>query len=71
MKPVARKRLGWALFALFALSMVMGTGPGVLLVNRPQPLLGLPALCTWGLFWYLVQAGVVVVAYRWLWRDRA
>ena len=69
MRIAGRRRLGWVLSGLFALSMLMGAGPGVLLVNRPEPLLGLPALCTWGLCWYLVQAAVAVLAYRYLWHD--
>ncbi len=69
MKPESRKRLGLVLAAVFALSMIMGTGPGVLLVNTPQPWLGLPSVCTWGILWYLVQAAVAVLAYLYLWRD--
>ena len=69
MKPESRKRLGLVLAAVFALSMIMGTGPGVLLVNTPKPWLGLPSVCTWGILWYLVQAAVAVVAYLFLWRD--
>ena len=69
MKPESRKRLGLALAAVFALSMIMGTGPGVLLVNTPKPWLGLPSICTWGILWYLVQAVVAVLAYLFIWRD--
>ena len=48
---------------------IMGAGPGVLLVNTPEPWLGLPSLCTWGLFWYSIQALTAVSAYLFVWRD--
>ncbi len=64
-----RKRLAQILAALFIVSMIMGAGPGVLLVNTPEPWFGLPSLCTWGLIWYAVQAIVAVAAYLFVWRD--
>ncbi len=69
MNPTSRKRLAQVLAAVFVLSMIMGAGPGVLLVNTPEPWLGLPSVCTWGLFWYSVQAVVAVCAYLFVWRD--
>ena len=69
MKPTSRKRFALVLAAVFVLSMIMGAGPGVLLVNTPEPWLGLPSLCTWGLIWYSVQAIVAVSAYLFVWRD--
>ena len=69
MKPTSRKRLALVLAAVFVLSMIMGAGPGVLLVNTPQPWLGLPSLCTWGLIWYSVQAITAICAYLFVWRD--
>ncbi len=64
-----RRPLGLFLGLLFALAMIMGVGPGVLLVNRPDTLLGLPIVYTWGLFWYAVHIVIVVMAYRFLWRE--
>ena len=52
---------------MFALALFMGPGPGMYLVNRPEPLLGLPAIYTWGLIWYVVEVGVVVLAYLFVW----
>lgn len=69
MSPTSRKRLARVLAAIFVLSMIMGAGPGVLLVNTPQPWFGLPSLCTWGLIWYAVQATVAISAYLFVWRD--
>ena len=59
--PTKRWRwLGLVLFLLFALAMFMGPGPGLRLVN-PEP-------NAWGLFWYCIQAAVVVTASLTLWK---
>ena len=70
-----RQRLGLVLFLVFALAMVMGPGPGLHLVN-PEPattgegllFLGLPVSYAWGLFWYGVQAAVVLTACLTIWK---
>lgn len=69
-----RKRLTIALSIIFALAIVMGAGPGMYLVNpdvdAPDAaftFLGMPIIYAWIAFWFLVQAGVVVVAYYGLW----
>ena len=48
--------------------MLMGPGPGILLVNSPEPLWGLPRIYAWGLVWYVVQVIVVVAAFLFVWR---
>jgi hypothetical protein len=60
---------------IFAAAMFMGPGPGLYLVNpdRGDPqatfaIAGVPVLYLWALFWFLVQAAVVIVAYATLWR---
>jgi hypothetical protein len=63
------KPLAWGLAIVFVLSMVMATGPGVLLVNRPETVLGIPLVYAWGIFWYLVQVAVALFAYFKLWRE--
>ena len=68
MSPVSRKRLAWTLGLVFALAMVMGTGPGVLLVNRAELFLGLPVIYVWGVLWYGVQLSVILLSYALLWR---
>ena len=70
-----KRRLGLVLFLVFALAMVMGPGPGLHLVN-PEPattgegllFLGLPVIYAWGLFWYGVQAAVVLTACLTIWK---
>ena len=74
--PAKRSRLGLVLFLLFALAMFMGPGPGLRLVN-PNPtssseallFLDLPVIYAWGLFWYGVQAAVVITASVTIWKS--
>ena len=75
--PVRRRRhLAVLLSCLFLLTMVMGAGPGLHLVN-PDPgdpaaaftVGGLPTLYAWGLVWYGAQLAVILVAYFKLWRS--
>ncbi len=69
-----RKRLTIVLSVVFALAIVMGAGPGMYLVNPDAndpgarfTFLSMPIIYAWISFWFLVQAGVVVVAYYGLW----
>ena len=64
-----RHRTGVLLALVFVAALIMGPGPGILLVNTPEPILGLPAIYVWGLVWYVVEVAVVVAAYLWVWRD--
>lgn len=63
------RRLKSSLTLVFALSLILGAGPGVLLVNRPDTILGIPLVYAWGLFWYFVQVSVVLIAYFTLWNQ--
>jgi hypothetical protein len=67
--PKNRRTLGAVLAALFAFALIMGPGPGVMLVNTPKPILGLPAIYLWGLLWYVVEVVIVVLAYKLVWTD--
>jgi len=67
--PKSRRTLGAVLTAVFALALIMGPGPGVMLVNTPKPILVLPAIYLWGLLWYVVEVVVVVLAYKLVWTD--
>ena len=74
-KTTRQHRFGLVLFAVFALAMVMGPGPGLRLIN-PEPtaaresllILGVPVGYAWGLFWYGVQAAGVVSACLTIWK---
>lgn len=70
MSSSSRRPIAIALTLLFITALVMGPGPGMLLVNRPSTILGIPALYAWGLFWYVVEVFVVVAAYFLVWNDR-
>ena len=55
-------------------TMVMGVGPGLWLINPDKPgesafgLWGLPKVYLWGLLWYAVQVVLVGVACFTVWR---
>ncbi len=62
------------LIGLFLLAIVMGAGPGIHLVNPDATdpaatftTFGLPTIYLWGLLWYTVQLGVILVAYFRFW----
>lgn len=69
-----KSRLSALLTALFALALIMGPGPGLHLIN-PDPadpnairtFLGLPIVYAWGLLWFAVMIGVLLVAYFKIW----
>ncbi|MEW4486665.1 hypothetical protein AB1L42_01205 [Thalassoglobus sp. JC818] len=67
---IAWSKLPIILAAIFSLSVIMGTGPGILLVNRPESILGIPLVYAWGILWYFVQVFVVIVASWTVWRSK-
>jgi membrane protein implicated in regulation of membrane protease activity len=69
-KELQRKRLAWILATVFVVALLMGPGPGMLLVNRPGEILGVPQLYAWGLIWYAVEVVVVLLAYMLIWSPR-
>ena len=58
------------LLLIFLGTIVMGPGPGVLLVNGKGPIFGMPAVYTWLVGWWIIQVSVVVVAYFTVWRKK-
>jgi hypothetical protein len=65
---------GKILSAVFLFALVMGPGPGAMLLDgtREQPnfLFGVPVLYLWVVFWFLVLAGCVIIAARTIWNDQ-
>jgi hypothetical protein len=59
--------LGKWLVIIYAASLVLSNGPGVLLVNRPVLVAGMPAIYLWAIFWWLFQMGLVLIAYFRVW----
>lgn len=55
----------------FFLTMLLGTGPGTLLVNRAVTIKGIPLLYLWGIVWYLVLVAIALIAYFRLWKSEA
>ena len=70
---MCRTRLSKILATVFVFATIMGPGPGLYLVNpspedtSPATFLGMPILFAWAVFWFVVQASVVLVAYCKLW----
>ena len=68
-----KTRLSKILAVIFIFAIIMGPGPGLYLVNpspedtSPATFLGMPVLFAWAVFWFFLQAGVVLVAYFKLW----
>jgi len=71
-----RRSVALAAFLTVAMivTMVMGVGPGLELINPDKPgesafgLWGLPKVYLWGLLWYAVQLVLVIIACCTLWR---
>lgn len=57
------------LTGLFLLVMTLATGPGVLLVNRPEQWWGVPVVYLWGIVWYFVILAIALIAYFKLWNS--
>ena len=68
-----RRRRSTVLSTLFLLALVMGPGPGAMLIDgsadAPAFLFGVPALYLWILLWGGVMAGCILVAAMTVWRN--
>ena len=53
----------------------MGPGPGLYLINdyaaSGGTILRVPALYFWAVFWFAVEAAVIVAAYKLIWKDES
>ena len=69
---IRSNRLKAILIGLFLFALLMGPGPGLYLVNgyasQGGSVLGIPILYAWVVFWFVVEAGVVLAAYFKLWK---
>ena len=63
------------LLIAFFFALFMGPGPGLYLINgyaaNGGTFLGIPILYAWALFWCAVEAVVVLIAYKTVWKDSA
>ena len=69
-----RGKLALILSGIFLFALIMGPGPGIYLVNPDSgdagvTFLGAPVLYAWAVFWFMVQAAVIVVAYFTVWKE--
>lgn len=64
-----RKTIGRWLTVAFVVAILLGPGPGLLLVNKANSRFGLPDLYVWGLLWFVVEVAIVVLAYFFVWTD--
>ena len=77
MKTRQLRLVSVVLTIIFVLALLMGAGPGLYLINpdasdpeATRDFLGMPVIYVWALFWFLVEAAVVVVAYITVWDVR-
>ena len=73
MKKVCKRgKLETVLIVIFLIALVMGPGPGSLLINphgsEPMFWFGMPALYVWAVFWFLVQASTILIAATLIWK---
>ena len=68
-------KLAWILSSVFLCALIMGPGPGVYLINdyaaSGGTILKVPALYFWAVFWFAVEAAVIVAAYKLIWKDES
>lgn len=69
------RKLAWILSSVFLCALIMGPGPGVYLINdyaaSGGTILKVPALYFWAVFWFAVEAAVIVAAYKLIWKDES
>ena len=68
-----RQKISWILISIFLVALIMGPGPGIYLVNDFAAdggrMFGIPILYVWAIFWFAVEAMVILVAYLFIWKD--
>ncbi|MBT3471093.1 MAG: hypothetical protein HOD72_03300 [Opitutae bacterium] len=64
------------LTVLFIFATLMGPGPGLYLANNlaaetsMATVMGIPVIYAWVAFWFMVQAGVIMVASQKIWKAK-
>ncbi len=48
-------------------AFLFSNGPGILLINRAELMLGFPPLYLWAVFWGAVQVSILIAAYFLVW----
>ena len=60
--------MGLVLVPAYAVSVLSSHGPGTLLVNKPDLILGFPVLCLWAVGWCAVQLAIIIAAHLLVWK---
>lgn len=58
-----------AVASAILLVMLMAVGPGVLLINRPDFIFGIPFVYAWAILWYLVLCVIALFCYPRVWSN--
>jgi hypothetical protein len=70
--PRKNRRLTIILSAVFTLALILGPGPGAMLIDgsadAPAFLFGVPTLYLWTLLWFSVLSGCILVAAMTIWK---
>ena len=71
-----RKKWAYISGILFSVAVIMGAGPGLILVNPSEGatreaffFASMPIIYVWGVFWFAVQFIALLLAYRKVWTD--
>ena len=77
MEDSKKRKLAISLSVAMVVAMLMGPGPGLRLINpdinSASPsftIAGIPVIYVWGLFWFVVQITIIVVAYFTVWNEQ-
>lgn len=77
MEDSKKKRLAVYLSVAMVFTMLMGPGPGLRLINpdidSASPsftVVGIPIIYVWGLFWFVIQVAITIVAYYTVWNEQ-
>jgi len=61
----------WISVIALVIAMILATGPGVLLVNRPATIFGLPLIYAWGILWFFIMGSIALATDRLIWRPES
>ena len=64
-----KKKWTIALTLGYLTAYLFSNGPGILLVNRAELVLGFPPLYLWAVFWGALQLGILIAAYFLVWKE--
>ncbi|MGH7598928.1 MAG: hypothetical protein ACREOI_21445 [bacterium] len=66
---MTKKKWAITLTLGYIVAYLFSNGPGILLVNRTELVLGFPPLYLWAVFWGAVQVSILIAAYFLVWKE--